>query len=331
MTRLVLAFGYAVAEPLMRTGVPDCVIEFRFHFVWGKLPLNEKLEALLSPRPMRWAFEHWTEGLAGHSLADIEERGVSFTEFCKGFDAIEVWVDPQPSAQLQLIWLLDYLWSHESIASRMSLVQFDTDPGELQAEGCIAQRSSAVPIHADHLVLAATAWAAWRAPTPVAWSSLLSRDCSPLPQLRNTIIKLLEELPDRTTGLGFTEMSMLHRVAAGYTHPYDLIPSSRKPNDPMTYGLWEGGAVLDGLARCEKPAVSGLAEGPFDAALHHARERLTRYENSTLFLTDFGEVVRAGADDFRRHNGLHRWWGGTELTNDNLWRWDVGTQRLIAP
>jgi hypothetical protein len=28
----------------------------------------------------------------------------------------------------------------------------------------------------------------------------------------------------------------------------------------------------------------------------------------------------AGEEDFSRHNPIHRWWGGTELTGDNLWR-----------
>ncbi len=26
-------------------------------------------------------------------------------------------------------------------------------------------------------------------------------------------------------------------------------------------------------------------------------------------------------EDFSRHNPIDRWWGGTHLTNDNLWRW----------
>jgi hypothetical protein len=29
-----------------------------------------------------------------------------------------------------------------------------------------------------------------------------------------------------------------------------------------------------------------------------------------------------------RHNPIDRWWGGTRLTNDRLWRWDP---ILIAP
>jgi hypothetical protein len=27
--------------------------------------------------------------------------------------------------------------------------------------------------------------------------------------------------------------------------------------------------------------------------------------------------------DFNRHNPIDRWWGGTYLTNDRLWRYDL--------
>jgi len=328
---LLLTFGYAVAEPFMRTGVADCVIEFRCHFAWGKLKSSERLKTLLSQRPEKRVFEHWTEGLEGRSLTDAEMLGLGLTEFCEGFDAIELWANPGPDTQLQLIWLLDHLRPHASIISRLSLVQSDARIGEGRAEEWIAQRPRAMSIHADHLALASAAWAAWRAPTPVAWFGLLSQDLSPLPQLRNTMIALLEELPNRATGLGATEMRMLELLSAGYTHPYDLFPKYEGPNDRVTYGLWEAGALLDGLARCAKPAVSGLTEGPFDGAMHRSNDRLTRYENSMLSLTDLGKAILAGADDFSEHNSIHRWWGGTELSNDNLWRWDPENRRLIAP
>jgi hypothetical protein len=42
------------------------------------------------------------------------------------------------------------------------------------------------------------------------------------------------------------------------------------------------------------------------------------------------EAIIAGHDDFSRHNPIHRWWGGTELTNDRLWRWDPAARALIA-
>lgn len=330
MARLILTFGYALAESFMRAGVADCVIEFRCDFTWGKLKSSEWLKMLLSQRPEKRVFHHWTEGLEGRSVTAAETRGLGLAEFCEGFDAIELWANPEPETQLQLIWLLDHLRPHPSITSRLSLVQTDTRDSQDRPENWIAQRPHAVSIHADHLALASAAWAAWRAPTPVLWFGVLSQDVSPLPQLRNTVIALLEELPNRTTGVGATEMQMLELLAAGYVRPYDLLPTYDRPSDRMTYGFWGAGKLLDGLARCAKPAVSGLTEGPFDGAMHRSEERITRYENSTLSLTDLGKAILAGLDDFTDHNPIHRWWGGTELSNENLWRWDAENQWLFA-
>lgn len=97
------------------------------------------------------------------------------------------------------------------------------------------------------------------------------------------------------------------------------------------FGYWEVGALLDGLARGPAPAVSGLDEGPFTEELHRDKARFERYKQSKLSLTALGRAVLAQTEDFSRHNPIHRWWGGTQLTNDNLWRWDPESRALIAP
>lgn len=48
-------------------------------------------------------------------------------------------------------------------------------------------------------------------------------------------------------------------------------------------------------------------------------------------LTELGRSVFAREDDMWRHNPIKRWWGGTELTNERLWRWDRESRLLIAP
>src|SRR5262249_1556336 len=161
-------------------------------------------------------------------------------------------------------------------------------------------------IHNDHLEIASAAWAAWRGPRPTAWFDLLAHDLSALPQLRNTVMALLEELPMRITGLGATEMRILELLAAGHAHPYDLFPGQEKPNARLTCGYGEVGEWPDGLARCPEPAVSGLAEGPFDDALHDATDRHDRYRKSQLSLTDLGKAILAQSNDFSRHNPIHR-------------------------
>ena len=58
------------------------------------------------------------------------------------------------------------------------------------------------------------------------------------------------------------------------------------------------------------------------------RGRDEAYRRSLLSLTEFGKAIVAHKEDFSRHNPIDRWWGGTHLTNDNLWRWNPA---LVAP
>jgi hypothetical protein len=329
MSRLILTFDGSAAGALK--GLADCVVGFEWRFVRGPLEPSGDLGRLLSPRSGDEAAPRWLDNLAGLFVDEARDHGLGLAEFCERFDAVELWADPEPNAQLQLIWLLDHLRSHANVVSRLALVQPDIRISSQWPAEWMKTRLVAVPIHNDHLEIASAAWAAWRATTPVAWFDLLARDLTALPQLRNTVLALLEELPMRATSLGATEMRMLELVAAGHAHPYDLFPGREKPNEPRTYGYWEVGELLDGLARCPKPAVSGLSEGPFDDALHDSKDRHDRYRSSQLSLTELGNAVVAQSDDFSRHNPINRWWGGTELTNDRLWRWDPSERTLVAP
>jgi hypothetical protein len=79
------------------------------------------------------------------------------------------------------------------------------------------------------------------------------------------------------------------------------------------------------------PAISGLEEGPFSLDMHVDPSRHARYKQSRLSLTDLGKAVLAGEEDFCRHNPISRWWGGTHLTSDRLWRWDRDSRALLSP
>jgi hypothetical protein len=307
MSRLILTFDDSASGVLKGARLADRVLPFGFRFVWGPLQTPSELE----------------------NTAQID--GLALNEFCERFDAIELWADQEPNEQLQLVWLLDFLRSHANVIAKSAFVQTNVRIGGRLPAEWVKQRPRAAPIHNDHLEVASAAWSAWRAPTPVAWFDLLAQDLSALPQLRHTVLALLEELPMRATGLGATEMRMLELVAAGQAHPSDLFPGDERPNERRTYGFWEVGELLDGLAHCPSPAVSGLAEGPFDLALHDSKDRHDRYKKSRLSLTELGKAILAHSDDFSRHNPINRWWGGTELTNDRLWRWDRENSALIAP
>jgi hypothetical protein len=332
MTRLILTTDSSGAGWLMRARIADLVIPLDFCFVWGPLPTPSDLATSLSMRSTQHdtALPHWLEN-SGRRHDEIRRKGLGLIELCQQCEMVELWVDPVPNAQLVLIWLLDYFRSHGKIASKLSLVQPDVRISGQRPEEVAKWRPPAVKILNDHLEAASLAWQAYREPTPQAWFNLLGKDLSVLPQLRQSVQELLEELPMDATGLGATEMRMLELISAGNSDPFDVFPGLKSHDQRRVFGYWEVGSLLDGLAHCPAPAVSGLDEGPFTDEMHQDARRLDRYKRSKLKLTALGESILAQTEDFSRHNPIHRWWGGTELTNDGLWRWDPANRALIAP
>lgn len=328
MTRLILTTDASGAGGLKGARRAEIVIPFDPRFVWGPLPSEAELVMLLARHE---AADHWLWNVYRKYLGKIDRNEIVLIDFCERCESIELWIDPDPGAQLTLIWLLGYLRRHEKIASRLTLVQAEIRIGEKSPKQLANCKPAAVEVANDHFEIADLAWQAYRAPTPQAWFDLLHRVLSILPQLRASVVELLEELPQRATGLGATEMRMLELIAEGDTAPLDVFPGHLKRNERRVFEYWEVGSLLDGLARCPAPAVAGLDEGPFNEAMHRDRLRRERYMQSKLKLTALGEAVLAGTEDFSRYNPIHRWWGGTKLVNDRLWRWDPANRTLVVP
>jgi hypothetical protein len=248
-------------------------------------------------------------------------------EFCQLFETIELWFDPGPNDQLQLIWLLDYFRSHPEIVARLKLRLVDFHLVGVPREGLGKRQVPAIDVTRDELETAGMSWQAYRATTPEPCVDLLGRDLSALPLLRPALFDLLEELPSRATGLGATEMRLLELIAGGYCLTNALF-HLRTLRQRRVFDEWELGSLLEGLAHGPRPAIAGLDDELRTLDTHNYRDRGDAYKRSRLSLTESGKAIVAHKEDFSRHNPIHRWWGGTELTNDRLWRWDPV---LIAP
>jgi len=331
MTRLILTTSDSGAGALKMAGLADLVIGFRYRFTSGRLPSTEFLTNSLAARSTVHSSEgsHWLDFVRPRQLEKMGIKNLGLIEACARFETTELWIDPEADAQLQLVQLLDHFRSHGKSASGLMLRQASFVIGDKDAGELADFMPAAVEVTNDHLELAHVAWQAFRAPTPQVWFDLLQQHPILLPRLPKAMLALLEELPMRVTGLGATEMRVLELISEGYTNPFDLFPHN--PSQRKVFDYWETGWLLDELARCRAPAVSGLDEGPFTVAMHKDRSRHARYKQSQLSLTALGEAVLAQTEDFSRHNPIHRWWGGTELTNARLWRWDPANRALIAP
>jgi hypothetical protein len=172
MKRLILTTSDSGAGCLKAAEIADKVIGVGYRFSAGPLlPEAELAKSFAS--------------FASFGLADIGDR----------FDAIDLWIDPDPNAQLILVWLLECFRPHDAIVSKLNLVQADVPIGGLIPERLLARQFPAIKITGPQLELASSAWRAWRQQKPQDWLGLLSKDLSALPQLRSAVIALLNELP----------------------------------------------------------------------------------------------------------------------------------------
>ncbi|WP_235940538.1 hypothetical protein [Bradyrhizobium hipponense] len=252
-------------------------------------------------------------------------------ELSAEYDSVELWMGPEPNSQLILLWLLDHCRSEGAAASEFVMRHLDIAIGNIDPLRLAKLDPPALRLTQDHLELAGRAWRAYRAPTPQSWFYLLKANLNLLLHLGQCFVDLLEELPSVATGLGTTETRILELIATGGARPFDVFPGDRKRNERRVFDYWEVGVLLDRLARCPAPAISGLEEGPFSLDMHDDPLRYARYKQSGLSLTELGKAVLAGEEDFLRYNPIERWWGGTELTHQRLWRWDAESRSLVAP
>jgi hypothetical protein len=327
MTRLILTADASSAGCVVSAGLADLAVAIELRMVWGPHRSDVELAAFLEARTTQGLDPSWLYSLPQQrrKLSGFENLGL--IEACERCETVELWMEMEPNAQLVLIWLLDYLGPRAKtlgiILRYVDIALAETDPKDVAKRKFLS-----VAVNDHHLEIASLAWQAFQAPTPHAWFNLLSGDLSMLPQLRRCVLEMLEELPGRTTGLGASELRILELIAAGYVHPFELFPHFKQRFQRRVYDYWEAGALLDRLALAPIPAVSDLAEWPFTLEMHNEAARYERYKESRLSLTALGNDILAGKEDFSRHNPIDRWWGGTHLTNDNLWRWDPA---LIAP
>jgi hypothetical protein len=353
---LILVTSDPGAGYLKREGLADRVLSFTHRLVSGPIPAGGPPERFFQRRQSLYE----TEGLFHEpwwfEAEDLDGTNPRFKrvwsklpELCVQHDPITLWIDPDANAQLLLVQLLDWLGSLPQIAPRLWLKQ---------PESPLARRRPGdwlfPPRRIDQadIALAGRAWRAFAAPDPRAWAAL--RDdaaLARLPGLGRTVALMLDELPD-ATGLGATERRLLRLaerqgwwdeaarlgidVADERLKEADrtlgrLIERTLELGESLPLWEFEMDEKLVDLAAAPCPALSGITERSCDLQMYLDRARYRQFRDSPVWLTDLGRRLVARGDDWSRHNPVHRWWGGTRLTNATLWRWNAESGQLSPP
>jgi hypothetical protein len=126
MKRLILTTSDSGAGCLRRPGIADMIMPFGQRFSIGEqLPPDAGIDSLtMASSPQEQADNEWLLDIYNRYVGNVDSS-TSLIDLCDAFDVIDLWIDPDPNAQLILIWLLDYFRPHETVISKMNLVQAD--------------------------------------------------------------------------------------------------------------------------------------------------------------------------------------------------------------
>lgn len=244
-----------------------------------------------------------------------------------GFDRIVLWFEHDLFDQLQLLQLLAWFADHDRGRARLDLLCIDCFPGlpdfgglgELAPEQMASLRGHEQPVTAEQLALGKAGFAAFGAGDPRRLVEILQRDFAPLPHLRPTLARMLEEYPWQGDGLARSRRQLLWSVK---TCGGDLAAMFRACTH-MEDARYLGDTIFldyaDGLAEAAEPALRFIESAPAEDS--SAWQRL-------VLLTRFGEQLLSGDADFVNANGINRWIGGVHLTRDR-WRYNPATRTVL--
>src|SRR6185437_4127593 len=116
MTRLILTTSDSAAGCLRQPGIADAVLPFgnRF-FLREALPSDIAIANSLDE-------DDWLVRIYRKCAREADRRD-RMIGLCESFDTVDLWIDPDPNAQLILVWLLDYVCPHEAVVSKLNLMQ----------------------------------------------------------------------------------------------------------------------------------------------------------------------------------------------------------------
>ena len=128
MKRMILTSSSGVG--LTYADRADMVVPLIFRFVSGPLPTSHHLDEFLDGRLNPGIPEViWADLVSRSPQTGLAHKNVALVRFCEiyGVELIELWFDPSPNNQLQLIWILDYLRAEPYMAERLKLRLVDFD------------------------------------------------------------------------------------------------------------------------------------------------------------------------------------------------------------
>jgi hypothetical protein len=321
--------GDSAAGTARNASIPGDHLAWREALVCGPAPGLMSEEEFHQTRAAHLAQAFGVEFEKAQS--ELREQRLALSRFVE-HEEVVLWFEHDLFCQVQLIYLLDWFAKHEPGKTRLSAISIDRFPGieDFRGLGQLneAQLESLFPtrreITSEQLSLGSKAWGAYSSSNPTEIESLLQSDTSALPFLASALLKHLERFPSRRNGLGRIANIALELIEAGQNEFTQLFPEFGR-REPI-YGFGDAQVYLETrrLAEAAEPLLA-FENGHKPDAMNGPELLKTSFK-----LTDTGQAVLRGDEDFVRLNGIDQWLGGVHLYGkEAAWRWHESRKKLV--
>ena len=239
-------------------------------------------------------------------LQQIEEDFYKRDKILEGYHKYEkvvLWFERDLYDQLQLIQILSWFETNNVENITLSLVSTHNYLGECSKEEIVKLLRYEQAVTKEHLTVAHKAWSAFQEPNPMAWFGLLKRNTNILPFLEDAIKRMLEEFPNTKNGLSRSAHQALLTISKGIENPREIFNRCQNYEKHKFMGdivFWK---ILDDFI--ENQIISSQKNGQI------------------LTITELGQNLLNGKINYLHIKPINGWIGGTKLTNDKVWCWNI--------
>jgi hypothetical protein len=321
--RLIITNGDVAAARLADAGIEGEILPWRDVLHEGPVPGGLVLEALSLVRAPYLAKRF------GHPLPLVNEQFANRDAMIRShgqFERVELWFEHDLYDQLQLVQVIDFFAKEGRIAN-LRLIQSGDHLGGQSAEALRELGTIGRSLGAADLAEAQALWHAFTDSSP-ARLMRLAEGATALPYMGAALRRLFCEFPALGSGLGLTEERALTVLMSGQRAVGEIYRLTQAQESAQFLGDASFFRLLDDLALAPQPLVTSAASasyagGPVPLTIGVSPDARIR-------ITEAGRLAVGGKFDHAVENGIERWFGGTLVTPESLWRRDLKGQ-LIAP
>ena len=320
--------GDSTAGTARQANIPGEHLAWREALVCGPAPENLSEAEFLNIRAQHLATAYGVD--IEKCKAELQTQHDGLANF-SDHDEVVLWFEHDLFCQVQLIYLLNWFSRRDLGNTKVSLICIDNFPGVEHFRGLgqlnEQQLATLLPrrrkVASAQLNLGSKAWEAYASPAPTEIESLLKSDTGALPFLGAALTKHLQRFPALRNGLGYVENVSLQLLANG-NREFKSLFSAFGRREPL-YGFGDAQLFLElkRLANARRPVLkmsNGAEASPGDAQ---------QLLNTSFEITDDGQAVMNGEQDFAQLNRIDFWLGGVHLRSEEAdWRWDEENDEL---